>query len=862
MASEQLIIQIRADGTRQVQRQLTGIGSTARRQEAGVNLLRRALLFVGVAAAIRSVVGTLAKFTQSLSTLQAVTGATDDQLTKLRATAEDLGATTRFSATQAADGLVFLARAGFTVNESLEAIEGTLKLAQAGELELARAADIASNVLTGFNLAASETARVVDVLALAANSSNTNVEQLGFAMKKVAPVAASMGISIEEASAAVSVLSNAGIQGESAGAGLVQVMSKLISPTQAARKVFRDLGLSLDEINPETVGLGKALETLAARGISTAQAFKAFGIRGGPAFAVLKAGVKDVSDLTAEYLKAEGTVDRVAEIMDDNLTGALLRVKSAIEAVELAFGNLGGESALTNFFNGLASAIRFVALNTEVLEGVLISLGLVVLPKVLTGIRAITAAIAANPLGALSVALAAAIGFLIAFRDEIIVGADGVTTLGDVSKAAFEVIAEGFAILREAGAEALTIIVQTWNGIFGDDLPGTFEGFVTVVAKGIDAVIGVFSGVGAVIVSAFNDPINTVGFLFIELVNFIIRSLNTLTRRLSVELRFMQDSLIILLSNIPGIAQSVLDEVAQLRVTLPQLDELEQSFSNAGQTLGEAFSIGFEKSTQAQDLTAGIFERAGQIGAERIAAGEGGAGPTEDELARQQRLNALINGQTAATVANAEAAKESSSAIEDNRTALEGLQEGFKNAEMSAGQFGEALSGIVVGAVQSLSNAIADAVVNGIQDFDDFKQALSDIFKNIAKQIIALIIQFLILKAISAIAGDGGGAGQTVSGLAGGNTGIPLRAAGGPVRRNEPTIVGERGPELFTPSGNGNITPNSQMGGGQPAQVTVVNVTDPNEVANVLSTVEGEQAVLNVISKNSRQVGQIVQGGN
>src|SRR5690554_5207658 len=173
----------------------------------------------------------MADFGQEMSTVRAITGATDAQFEQLQNTARELGATTRFSASEAAAGIQFLARAGFEVDDILASIEGTLQLAQAGAMGLAEAADIASNVLTGFRLNAAETSRVVDVLALASNSSNTNVSQLGQAMSMVAPVAAGLGVSVEEASAAIGALSDAGIQSSRAGTGLRRVLSSLESPS-------------------------------------------------------------------------------------------------------------------------------------------------------------------------------------------------------------------------------------------------------------------------------------------------------------------------------------------------------------------------------------------------------------------------------------------------------------------------------------------------------------------------------------------------------------------------------------------------------------------------------------------------------
>src|SRR5690554_4744501 len=158
-------------------------------------------------------VKTATDFDDSMRKVAAVTGATGDQFDRLRQQAIDLGASTAWSASESAEAMQYLGMAGLDTNEILEATPQMLSLASAGAMDLGTAADIATNVLSGFNLEISDLAHVSDVLAEAASSSNTSVEQLGYAMAYVGPVASSAGLSIEETTAAIQVLSNAGIQG-------------------------------------------------------------------------------------------------------------------------------------------------------------------------------------------------------------------------------------------------------------------------------------------------------------------------------------------------------------------------------------------------------------------------------------------------------------------------------------------------------------------------------------------------------------------------------------------------------------------------------------------------------------------------
>lgn len=454
MAEERIVIRVSGKGTRTVSRDLKGIGTSAEKSSGGVNVLKRALAGVGGALAVRELTKTLAEFSQSMSTVKAITQATGGEFDELRDKAKDLGSTTRFAASEAADGMVFLARAGFEANEVLATITGTLQLAQAGGLELASAADIASNVLQGFRLEVAETARVVDVLALAANSSNTDVFQLGDALKFVAPIAAGVGVTIEETTAAIGALSNAGLQASSAGTGLRRVLSELESPSSKTIKLLRIMKVDTDEVKISQVGLTAALDRLREAGIDTGQALELFGDRGGPAFEVLSSSIADVKRMTQELKNAEGTAKRIAETMDENLNGALFAVKSAFEAVIIAAGDFGAESLLTGSMRALAGALRALATN---IDDVITVLGLLAtafialkLPAITAGVIGLGVAVqqlgftllflAANPVILVGAAIAAVVTTLFLLRDSIKVSSDGLVTLGDVGASVFDAL--------------------------------------------------------------------------------------------------------------------------------------------------------------------------------------------------------------------------------------------------------------------------------------------------------------------------------------------------------------------------------------------------------------------------------------
>lgn len=350
-------------GTRSVERELTRVENRANRVQRS---FVRMLAPLAGGAAIFGAVRSIAQFEESLATARAVTDATGEQFEQLRDRALELGATTRFSAREAADGLVLLARAGFTVDESLESVDDTLRLAQAASIGLAEAADITANVLRGFRLEVSQTERVTDALVAVSNNANTTVSELGQGLKFVAPIAATLGRSVEETSAALGVLADAGLKATLGGTGLRRVLGELASPSDQLRQLLEGAGVALEDVNPKTNDLADVIAALAETSISAGEALEIFGQRGAPAVLNLVANVDRLQRLNGQLANNEGVTRRVAETLDNTLNGALFRARSALDALVQSFGQEGGSQAFVNALDGIAAALRFVAENMDV----------------------------------------------------------------------------------------------------------------------------------------------------------------------------------------------------------------------------------------------------------------------------------------------------------------------------------------------------------------------------------------------------------------------------------------------------------------------------------------------------------------
>jgi len=339
-----------------------GMQGTAAMNKVGAAASKMRLLIAGVAGAMafRAGIRTIASFGQEMSGVQALTQATAEEMDNMQKLARELGSTTKFTAAEAAKGMQFMAMAGLETNQILAAMPGTLDLAAAGMIDLGAAADIATNILAGFGLQAKEMGRVGDVLALTSASANTNVFELGEAMKFSAPIASNLGVEIEEVSAAIGTLSNAGIKGGEAGTVLRRVMLSLIKPSTEAKKALATYGFAMEDLDPQVHGFTNVLQRLADAQISVTDAAKVFEVRGVTGFLALQKAVPEMRKLTDELTKAEGAAKRMAEARMDNLIGDWLKLKSAISEVAISLGEDGAGGSMRDLLQSVTKGVRWL----------------------------------------------------------------------------------------------------------------------------------------------------------------------------------------------------------------------------------------------------------------------------------------------------------------------------------------------------------------------------------------------------------------------------------------------------------------------------------------------------------------------
>ncbi|EOU5719633.1 phage tail tape measure protein, partial [Escherichia coli] len=289
-------------------------------------------------------------FGKEMSRVQALTriDKNSPQFKALREQALKLGSETQFTASDAASGQSFLAMAGFTPQAIQAALPGVLNMALAGGVELGETADIGSNILTQFNLTADQMGRVGDTLTAAFTRTNTDLRALGETMKYTGPVAAKLGISLEEAAAMAGMLANNGLRGSDAGTAMRASLSRLASPPKAAADALKELGVSVADargkMRPmEDVLLDLYKATQKYGQVDQVSFFK--DIAGEEAFVGLQtlvaaAGSGELQKLTRELQGARGEADRVAKVMADNLDGDLKNLDSAWEGLRIRISDL------------------------------------------------------------------------------------------------------------------------------------------------------------------------------------------------------------------------------------------------------------------------------------------------------------------------------------------------------------------------------------------------------------------------------------------------------------------------------------------------------------------------------------------
>ena len=305
-------------------------------------------------------VDTFTNFQQSMQNTFSVMGASSSDMQLLEETAKKMGETTRFSASQASQALYSLGSAGQSASEAINSLQGVLRLAGATGSDLAYTSETIASTLSQFNLEASKASHIADVYAKAISKSQANMTKLSYSMKYVGPVASGLGISLETTTAALMKLYNTGYGGEQAGTYLKQAFQKLASGTNDLKDKLQELGLSYNDVNPQTRNFADIINTLKEKNIGVTESIAIFGETAGGAMAkLIEEGGDAISTMEGLLKSSEGAAAEMQEIQNASFANTKAELMSAMEAVQITTGSIL-EPALNVLAKGFAEVLKSV----------------------------------------------------------------------------------------------------------------------------------------------------------------------------------------------------------------------------------------------------------------------------------------------------------------------------------------------------------------------------------------------------------------------------------------------------------------------------------------------------------------------
>lgn len=514
-------------------------------------------------------VKTAADFEAAMSKVAAVSGASGKELEDLTAKAREMGSKTKFSASEAAEAMNYMAMAGWKTEDMLSGIEGVMNLAAASGEDLATTSDIVTDALTAFGLSAQDSGHFADVLAAASSNANTNVSMMGETFKYCAPIAGALGFSVEDTAEAIGLMANAGIKSTQAGTSLRTIMTNLSGEvkicgenigevtvaTTNADGSMRDLSDILADCRTAFSGLSESEKAAAAESLVGKNAMSGF-------LALMNAGEGDIAKLSGAIDNCNGAAQSMADTMNNNLEGQLTILKSQLQELAISFGEIllpavkkivgwvqGFIDVLNSLPDGVKETIVTVALIAAALGPVLIIIGkiitavgtiMTIVPKVVgvikavkTAFMALNATMLANPIVLIIAAIAALVAAFIylwnncdEFRQFWI---DLWESIKEIAVAVWEALKEFFV----AAWEFIKTTAETvWNALAGF-FTGLWEGIKNTFTTVVNAISTFLSTMWNTIKSVAETIWNAISTFFTTIWNGIKTVVTTVVTAIS-----------------------------------------------------------------------------------------------------------------------------------------------------------------------------------------------------------------------------------------------------------------------------------------------------------------------------------------
>lgn len=465
---------------------------------------------VGVGTAA---VATAAKFESAMSEVAAISGASGKDLEALTEKAKQMGATTKFSASDSAAALKYMAMAGWDTKDMLDGVDGVMQLAAASGEDLAQTSDIVTDAMTAFGMSADQANRFADVLAQTANRSNTSVALMGETFKYVAPVAGALGYNIEDTSVAIGLMANSGIKGSQAGTSLKNMLTNLAKPTDQVQSYMDKLNISLTDSAGNVKPLNQLLDEMRGgfSGLTDAQkAEYAAGIAGKEGMsgllAIVNSSQTDFDNLTESINNSNGAAKDVADVMLDNLGGQLTILKSTLEGIAIAFGDILLPT-IKNVVSGLQSFLNWITNLTDGQKQLVVTIAAIVAaigPVLLIVGKLITSVLQIAKVVTSVVGIAAKIGPAVAGVVKAVVSALGpvgmiITIIGAVIAALVALYNKNETFRNFVNnvwaqiKEVISGVVDALVNFFTVTIPGAIDAVASWFQSLVDSVVNFFT---------------------------------------------------------------------------------------------------------------------------------------------------------------------------------------------------------------------------------------------------------------------------------------------------------------------------------------------------------------------------------
>jgi TP901 family phage tail tape measure protein len=786
-------------------------------------------------------------FDDSMRKVMATTNSTMEEFNKLKITAQQMGAQTRYSASESAEAMNYMALAGWKTEQIISGIPAVLNLAAASGENLARVSDIVTDGLTAFGKSADYSNRFTDILAATAANANTNIAMLGDGFKYVAPLAGSLGFAVEDTALALGLMANAGIKGSQGGTALRSLLTRLVKPTAESARAMNDLGISVSNADGTMKPLSDIMTELRGKlaQLPPAQQAMYSGMLAGQEalsglLAIVNTSEEDFTKLGTSLENSGGTAQRMAEQMEGGLGGAMRSLASITESLMIQIGEIltpamsaivSVAQSVVTWFTSLSTTTKTVMVVIGALAAavgpVLVGIGFLgttILPMVTAGMATLGTVTLATlgPIAAIGAAVVG-LGILIYKNWDSIVSyfkgpemtglfsevKNSISAIGEYIKTFYEGYIKPFLIT------GMEVVKAFWNTMF-PILSGYFMNFVNNVVSGLKAFFGVVTGVfktlKGIITFDWEQTWDGVKKIFTSLWDGIVEILQSN------------------ISLISGLLAKLLDKIGldgwatQLQVFSDSMKVNEKTFTETVNTIVEDAAIAIPAIQAITETVEGLGDAISGIGRVSIGSIEGNGDkasllPDLDTGAFKEKLDSI----KLATVSTLVYINEQLIAFNENANAIiidsiggtfSGLGEAIGGALAVGGNILQSSGAALLSGIADMLGQLGQLAISAGIAVAGIKAALKSLNPVVAIAAgVALVALSSVIKG--RVSSLGGGKSSSGGGELGGAVGISgARAMGGTVMANRSYLVGERGPEIFTPSGHGGITPNKQVGNG------------------------------------------------